>query len=512
MNWTKSFEALGVKFDDKLEDMNVNITEAIVKIKATLKSWKNRFLTPYGKITVIKSLVLSKLTHLVLIIPTLAKHVLREIDVYIYDFLWNSKPNQIAKNFALLPEKKGGINMISIPEFWKSLKIAWLRRINTSKSFWLHILDYELGKINTCHQNILSSGNSSVSKYAAKIKNPFWSEVFLAGAELIEKSYFFQPHNFSLFPIVENSLFKIDNHNITPIFFRGIKSVQVADLLCEHNTTFIGRDQFNLRFELNINFLEFESLKRSILAGARKLNFNIHTSTIHPEPRQPLLISLLSVQKKGCRTFYDCLMSKQFLNTGTGSVENKWHTELGTLLSVHSWDHFYKMQSKIKFFNDIKWLQYRILHHSLKTNYVVSKFINDVNPDCTFCKANPETISHLFFFCPLVVNFWEVIKNTFSNFDVEINITASKIFFSDLKHSADSRNNMLILFAKMFIWKQKFEKKDLNIIAFKIYSMHTLTTLCCIYELMSKRLEFNLNQRWEIILLHLKDGGDEAAT
>ena len=106
MTWTKSFEALGVKFDNKLEDMNVNITEAIVKIKATLKSWKNRFLTPYGKITVIKSLVLSKLTHLVLIIPTLAKHVLREIDVYIYDFLWNSKPNQIAKNFALLSEKK----------------------------------------------------------------------------------------------------------------------------------------------------------------------------------------------------------------------------------------------------------------------------------------------------------------------------------------------------------------------------------------------------------------------
>ena len=292
----------------------------------------------------------------------------------------------------------------------------------------------------------------------------------------------FITHNFSLFPIVENSLFKIDNRNITPNFFRGIKSVLVAYLLCEHNTTFKDRDQFNLRFELNINFLEFESLKRSILAGARKLNFNIHTSTIHPEPRQPLLISLLSVQKKGCRTFYDCLMSKQFLNTGTGSVENKWHTELGTLLSVHSWDHFYKMQSKIKFFNDIKWLQYRILHHSLKTNYVVSKFINDMNPDCTFCKANPETISHLFFFCPLVLNFWEVIKNTFSNFDVEINITASKILFGDLKHSADSRNNMIILFGKMFIWKQKYEKSILNIVAFKNYLMHALTTLCCIYD------------------------------
>ena len=121
------------------------------------------------------------------------------------------------------------------------------------------------------------------------------------------------------------------------------------------------------RFELNINFLEFECLISSILAGARKLNYKICT-TIHPEPRQPLFISLLSVQKKGCRTFYDCLMSKQFFNTGTGSVENKWLTELGTLVSVHSWDHFYQMQSKINFFNVIKWMHYRIVHHSLKTN------------------------------------------------------------------------------------------------------------------------------------------------
>ena len=127
--------------------------------------------------------------------------------------------------------------------------------------------------------------------------------------------------------------------------------------------------------------------------------------------------------------------------------------------------------------------------------------------DCTFCKANPETISHLFFFCPLVLSFWEVIKNTFSTFDIETNITATKILFGDLKYSADSINNMIILFGKMFILKQKYVKNILNIVAFKHYLMHALTTLCCIYEMKFKKPEFN--QRWEIIYLYLKDGEGE---
>ena len=192
------------------------------------------------------------------------------------------------------------------------------------------------------------------------------------------------------------------------------------------------------------------------------------------------------------------------MHTGTGSIENKWHTELGTILSVHSWNYYYKMQSKITFFNDIKWLQYRILHHSLKTNYVVSKFKNDVSPDCTFCKTRPETTSHLFFYCPLVYNFWEVIKNAFSIFNTVINIKATKILFGDLKYSAESTNNMIILFGKMFIWKQRYDNNNLNFIAFKKYLMYALTTLSCIYDMKFKKPEFN--QRWERIYLYLKDG------
>ena len=76
MTWTTTFESLGVKFDNKLENMDLNLTKTTAKMSksTTLKNWKNHYLTPFGKITVIKSLVLSKITHLVIIIPYLSNH------------------------------------------------------------------------------------------------------------------------------------------------------------------------------------------------------------------------------------------------------------------------------------------------------------------------------------------------------------------------------------------------------------------------------------------------------
>ena len=506
MTWTTTFESLGVKFDNKLENMDLNLTETMAKMKSTLKNWKNRYLTPFGKITVIKSLVLSKITHLVIIIPSLSNHFLNEIDIYVQDFLWDSKPNQVAKKYALLPEKEGGINMISIPEFWKALKISWIRRLTFSKSYWVHILEHELRRVNVSLNDLLFSGNTYMSKNAPKVENMFWMETLKAGAELLEMSFFAQSHNFTLFPIVENSLFKINNANISTNFLQGVKYLQVSDLLQDNSTVLKNVHEFNHDHNISMNFLDFESLKQSVLAGARKLNHNLNISTLYPRPRQPLLVMLLSMQKKGCRNFYNIFMSKKKLNTSTSEIESKWHEELGLILSVNSWNTFYKMYSKICYFNDIKWLQYRILHHSLKTNIVVSKFRNEVNPVCTFCLSNPETISHLFFSCITVLRFWEDIKNIFADFNIEINLSIYKILFGDFKYTVDSCNNMIILFVKMFIWSQRYLKKNLNIIAFKNFLKHTLTTLNVIYEMKSKQIEFN--QRWENILNYLNQDGE----
>ena len=70
-DWNKDcFSLLGLEFHvdlDKMDEINYNL--ALIKVKKTIAFWKKRSLTPLGKITVIKTLILSKLNHLFTSIP-----------------------------------------------------------------------------------------------------------------------------------------------------------------------------------------------------------------------------------------------------------------------------------------------------------------------------------------------------------------------------------------------------------------------------------------------------------
>ena len=69
--WTDRFRLLGVDFDSDLAHMDTNFKTKIEDIEKLFKSWLFRHLTPLGKVTVVKSMALSKLSHLVLVCPHL---------------------------------------------------------------------------------------------------------------------------------------------------------------------------------------------------------------------------------------------------------------------------------------------------------------------------------------------------------------------------------------------------------------------------------------------------------
>ena len=61
-------------------NMEDNFTEKVNEIRKMLNLWFLRHLTPYGKITVIKTLAISKLSHIALVIPTLNKTMIKDIE------------------------------------------------------------------------------------------------------------------------------------------------------------------------------------------------------------------------------------------------------------------------------------------------------------------------------------------------------------------------------------------------------------------------------------------------
>lgn len=79
--WEKeTFIILGVKFNTNLQNMvDINYESKLEDIRKLLNCWSKRILTPFGKITVIKSLALSKISHLILSLPNPSVDIVKRL-------------------------------------------------------------------------------------------------------------------------------------------------------------------------------------------------------------------------------------------------------------------------------------------------------------------------------------------------------------------------------------------------------------------------------------------------
>ena len=71
LDWEqKSLKIVGVTFTGEVFDVwNHNLDETLHKVNSLINVWSKRRLTLPGKITDIKSLILSKFTHLIMALP-----------------------------------------------------------------------------------------------------------------------------------------------------------------------------------------------------------------------------------------------------------------------------------------------------------------------------------------------------------------------------------------------------------------------------------------------------------
>ena len=97
--WTYNFTSLGISYD--VTDLNnitsINIEPKLLEIETLIRMWRNRNLTLIGKITLIKSLFISKFIHILLSLPTPSETLFNRIDLLFESFLWNGKTPKFRK-------------------------------------------------------------------------------------------------------------------------------------------------------------------------------------------------------------------------------------------------------------------------------------------------------------------------------------------------------------------------------------------------------------------------------
>ena len=109
-----------------------NYADKLAKVSNSLGCWELRRLSLLGKITVLKSLIVSQLVYILSPLPT-NQRVLEEINTLCFNFLWNGKGDKIKRNTMMSDYSEGGLRMIDLISFNKALKSTWLRSILIQK-------------------------------------------------------------------------------------------------------------------------------------------------------------------------------------------------------------------------------------------------------------------------------------------------------------------------------------------------------------------------------------------
>ena len=147
-------------------------------------AWRN--ITPMGRITVIKSLLISKLVHLFTALPNPSQAELKQIERLLFEFLWSGKREPIKRAKAIQNYAHGGFRMLDLQAFVKSMKISWLKRLLKDDTTWKKVIASDLPEIH----EILTYGSSKILKISANNNNIFSKDVLEAYAAF---SSAFQP-------------------------------------------------------------------------------------------------------------------------------------------------------------------------------------------------------------------------------------------------------------------------------------------------------------------------------
>ena len=90
-----------------------------------------------------------------------------------YKFLWDGKHDKMRRSLSKQKIINGGIGMIDINLFDKSLKLTWIRRFFKCQSRWKELIT----EIYPCFGDIHKFGNVFLENFVQNIDNPFWSDV-----------------------------------------------------------------------------------------------------------------------------------------------------------------------------------------------------------------------------------------------------------------------------------------------------------------------------------------------
>ena len=439
------FKILGVKFStDTNVISDLNYEGKILKIRRILNIWKKRQLTPLGKITVIKTLVIPTVAYLFINVPDPSDIFLRELEGELFGFLWDNKPSKIKKAVVFRTYEDGGLKMCNIYSFLAAMKLGWLKRLEGGG----RLKDFT-HDIYPILDKVISFGGEYANLVMQRTQNAFWKDVMKHYKKIYVKT---------TVTSIDEFMSECIHYNIN--ITRDKKVIYVKEW-CDEGVIKIGQlvnadgnfmtfDEFRLEYP-NVertNFLIFEGIIKGIKQYLRKCDLQLSPAFKIGDPK------LWTCLRRGNK-----FIQQMWIRCDIAPVAvDKWNKQFINL----NWKLIFTRCFQISVDTRLKWFQARILHRLIPTEKFLHACKIADSPLCVFCKGEIETIVHLFWHCDLIKTFWKdlltLLKSKCLGCEALVFTEQLVLFGVSENIVTDKVLDLIVLHAKFYIFKCKLQK------------------------------------------------------
>ncbi len=448
MKWTNGpITVLGIQICTNRADLIASNFEPILKkIENVCQIWRQRSLTLFGKVTIIKTLLVSNLVYRLSVLPSPKQEMFDRIQNILFDFLWHYRRPKIKKEILYSGKENGGIDMVHIITQNKALKASWVKRIvSDDDALWKQYILSILPKMKNIVFFECNLNKKDLNSVVPELSNIFWKEILECWCE-----YNYLDHDSpkaERCPLWYNSSIRIGNQ---PVFYRKYNELGInyfEDLL-DRNGQIYRFDELCRKYHLHDHVLNYYSLISALPSHWK----NKRKSEI--KKGNP------NFDKVKSKTFTSKAIYINLMNTISASPDNiivKWNENLNLDLDKNAWHYIFQNLYATSMSTQLRALQYKILHRILATNRMLHIWGILDHEMCSFCKTEIETLTHLFYHCDIVKRFWARVKAyTFENFHIDLDFSINDIMLGNFDDNTEGKYyDMLIITGKWTIFQCK---------------------------------------------------------
>ena len=453
--------ALGTWFyKDYSQSITHTYDQRLELLRTTLNAWARRKLTWLGKITVLKTLCISKLNYAFTTIEAPDNFIQSAKEMF-ENFLWSNKQARVKNDVMYNDYDQGGLRMPNLNCIITAQKINWIKRLLDNKETLPYA--YISTFLNMPIECFLKC-NPSVDSLPKTLPQ-FYTDIFLAWFSLKHEPLTIRDVKREI--IWNNKFIQIDKKSLFNKSLYDNGMIFINDFI-DDNGKFLTYQSLVDTFGPFITNYDYICLKDAVPKSWRKILTS--ETTIIMEPNNEAIFLTLNKYSKPVKL----VKSKEVywmlnkLRTSTPNCIKTWFDKYFIDFSEVKWKHLFILARSISLNTKLIEFQFKILHRVYPTDSYVSNFDRTVSKTCRHCHVD-SNIPHLFVDCIKVNDFWKALQIWIHNIDQLLPVlSTADIIFGIPKNSA-FKLNFIVLHAKWFIHLQKQDDHNVCMNKFHVY-------------------------------------------